>query len=78
MVFETESLNVQIYGPSQAVQAVTGDDIQVTPNLDDFASASGSYSVPVEFTIPGFRKVGVIGSYQIQVQILDSAAATGE
>ncbi|MBQ6985861.1 MAG: hypothetical protein IJQ25_02610 [Oscillibacter sp.] len=73
VVFETESLDVQIYGPAQSVQAVTGDDIQVTPNLDDFASASGSYSVPAEFTIPGFRKVGVLGTYQIQVQILDSS-----
>ena len=73
VVFETESLDVQIYGPAQSVQAVTGDDIQVTPNLDDFASASGSYSVPAEFTIPGFRKVGVLGTYQLQVQILDSS-----
>ena len=73
VTFETESLDVTIYGPSQSVQAVTGDDIQVTPNLDDFASASGSYSVPAEFTIPGFRKVGVLGSYQIQVQIQDKS-----
>ena len=53
---------------------MTGDDIQVTPNLDDFLSASGSYSVPAEITLPGFRKVGVKGSYQIQVQILESAS----
>lgn len=72
--FVTQSLDVQIYGPSQSVQAITGDDIQVTPNLDDFASASGSYSVPAEFTIPGFRKVGVMGDYQIQVRISDSAS----
>ena len=75
IVFETESLDVQIYGPSQAVQAVTGDDIRVTPNLDDFTSASGSYSVPAEFTIPGFRKVGVLGSYKIQVRISDDNAS---
>ena len=74
VVFETESLDVQIYGPAQSVQNVTGDDIQVTPNLDDFLSASGSYSVPAEITLPGFRKVGVKGSYQIQVQILESAS----
>ena len=74
VVFETESLDVQIYGPSQSLQTITGNDIQVTPNLDDFASASGSYSVPAEFTIPGFRKVGVMGTYQIQVQISDSAS----
>ena len=74
VTFETESLDVQVYGPSQSIQAITGDDIQVTPNLDDFASASGSYSVPAEFTVPRFRKVGVLGSYQIQVQISDSAS----
>ena len=74
VVFETESLDVLIYGPSQSVQNVTGDDIQVTPNLDDFPSASGSYSVPAEITVPGFRKIGVKGSYQIQVQILDAAS----
>lgn len=76
VVFETESLNVQIYGPSQQIQALTGDDVQVTPNLTDFLGASGSYSVPAEVTVPNYRKVGVKGSYQIQVQILDSASAS--
>lgn len=74
--FETKSLDVKVYGPSQSIQAITGDDIQVTPNLDDFASASGSYSVPAEITIPSFRKVGALGAYQIQVQISDSASAS--
>ena len=76
VTFETESLDVQVYGPSQSLQALTGNDIRVTPNLDDFASASGSYSVPAEITVPGFRKVGVIGTYQIQVQISDIASGT--
>ncbi|MBR3569814.1 MAG: hypothetical protein IKN96_03290 [Oscillibacter sp.] len=77
VVIETESLEVQIYGPAQSVQSVTGDDIQVTPDLDDFASASGSYAVPAEITVPGYRKVGVRGEYQIQALITDAAPGSG-
>ena len=72
VIFETDSLDVQVYGPSQSVQALTGDDIHVTPNLDDYLSASGSYSVPAEVTVPAFRKIGVRGTYQVQVQIVDA------
>lgn len=78
VVFETESLDVQVYGPSQTLQSLDGDDLQVTPNLDDYSSASGSYSVPAEISAPNYRKVGVKGTYQIQVQILDSASASAE
>jgi YbbR domain-containing protein len=78
VAFEDESLDVQIYGPSQSLQSITGESIQVTPNLDDYASASGSYSVPAEIAIPGYRKVGVLGTYSVQVLITDKASAASQ
>lgn len=64
----TPTLPVQIFGTEAAVSAITGEDISVTVDLSDYSSASGTYTIPAEVSIPG-RDLGISGEYQIQVTI---------
>ena len=73
----TEQLVVVLFGTSEDVSAVTGEDIQVTVDLSDFGAAAGTYTVPAEVTVPGYD-VGVSGTYQVRVTISDAVPDTPE
>lgn len=69
----TESLPVSIFGRSEDVAAVSGENITVIMNLNDYRSAVGIYTVPVMLDIMADGNVGVSGSYQVQVRISEQA-----
>ncbi len=64
----TGSLAVKVFGTEADVSALTGEDIAVTVDLDDYSAASGTYTVPAEVTV-NKGDVGISGLYQIQVTI---------
>ena len=68
----TPELPVQIYGTAEDVAAVTDGQISVRADLSDYASASGTYTIPAEVSVRS-RDVGITGTYQVQVNIRENA-----
>lgn len=64
----TLELPVQIYGTAADVASVTSAQISARADLSDYASASGTYTVPVEVSVRS-KDVGIIGTYEIKVNI---------
>ena len=67
----TSELTVTVFGTSADVAAVTGDDVEVTVNLSELSSATGSYTVPAQVKVNGVD-VGVSGNYVVQVTIREN------
>lgn len=67
----TSELTVTVFGTSADVAAVTGDDVEVTVDLSELSSATGSYTVPVQVKVNGVD-VGVSGNYVVQVTIREN------
>lgn len=65
----TEAIKVRIFGTTEDVASVTGDDITVIADLSDYRSAAGTYAVPAMIDISAEGDIGVIGTYQVQVNI---------
>ena len=59
---------MKVFGTEADVAALTGEDIAVTVDLDDYSAASGTYTIPAEVTV-NKGDVGISGLYQIQVTI---------
>ncbi len=68
----TDSLVVKVFGTEADVSALTGEDIAVTVDLDDYSAASGTYTIPAEVTVSK-GDVGISGLYQIQATIREGA-----
>ena len=69
----TSELTVTVFGTSADVAAVTGDDVEVTVNLSELSSATGSYTVPAQVKVNGVD-VGVSGNYVVQVTIRENGS----
>lgn len=67
----TAELTVTVFGTSADVAAVTGDDVEVTVDLSELSSATGSYTVPAQVKVNGVD-VGVSGNYVVQVTIREN------
>ena len=67
----TSELTVTVFGTSADVAAVTGDDVEVTVDLSELSSATGSYTVPAQVKVNGVD-VGVSGKYVVQVTIREN------
>lgn len=65
----TQVVDVNIFGTTEDVTAISGDHIRITIDLDNYSEASGTYTVPVNVTILGGYDIGVSGSYQVRVTI---------
>lgn len=65
----TQELGVTIFGTSEDVAAVTGEDISVEVDLDNYAAASGTYTVPATVKVETSGDIGVTGTYHLQVTI---------
>ena len=65
---QTPEIVVSVFGTEADVAALTGEDIAVTVDLDDYSAASGTYTIPAEVTV-NKGDVGISGLYQIQVTI---------
>ena len=69
----TSELTVTVFGTSADVAAVTGDDVEVTVDLSELSSATGSYTVPAQVKVSGVD-VGVSGNYVVQVTIRENGS----
>ena len=69
----TSELTVTVFGTSADVAAVTGDDVEVTVDLSELSSATGSYTVPAQVKVNGVD-VGVSGNYVVQVTIRENGS----
>ena len=71
----TQQMTVSLFGTSEDVAAVTGDNITVVADLSNFSEASGTYTVPATVRVRTSGDVGVSGTYHVQVTIRED---TGE
>lgn len=67
----TSELTVTVFGTSADVAAVNGDDVEVTVDLSELSSATGSFTVPAQVKVNGVD-VGVSGNYVVQVTIREN------
>jgi len=67
----TEQVIVQLFGTSEDVEALLGDDIVVVADLANFGSALGTYTVPATIENESGGDIGITGTYEIQVTIRD-------
>lgn len=68
----TDSMTVSIYGTSEDVAAVTGEDLTILVDLSNYAAASGTYTMPVTVEEAAAGDIGISGSYHLQFTIRDA------
>lgn len=73
----TESLPILIFGRSEDVASVAGENITVIMDLNDYKGAVGTYTVPVMLDIMADGDIGVSGTYQVQVRISEQVEEPG-
>jgi hypothetical protein len=64
-----DSLKVKIFGTSEDVAVVTGENITVSVDLSDYSSAAGTYIVPAVIEVITDGDIGVAGTYEVRVKI---------
>lgn len=74
----TGEIPVTLRGTTAAVSAVLPEDLTVIADLSDVASASGSYTVPATVRVATEGDVGIVGTYQIRVNITDEVIQNEE
>ena len=68
--FVTQSLQVLIRGPEEALELVLPHNLRVVADLTDISTAPGRYTVPAKIYLAGTSDVGVVGSdYRVVVSI---------
>ena len=65
----TESIDIQIRGPGDNLDQISPSQILVVGDLTDIISATGRYTVPVRVYLNGPSDVGVVGEYNVTVQV---------
>ncbi|WP_409968772.1 CdaR family protein [Bengtsoniella intestinalis] len=67
----SDSVGVRVFGTSADVSAILPDDFTLTIDMSDYSGASGTYTVPVEVTLDTDGDIGLLGTYQVQVNLAD-------
>ena len=65
----TTDMTVHIFGTTEDVAEITGENIMVVADLTDFNNAVGSYTVPAKVLIDTDGDVGITGTYQVRLNI---------
>jgi YbbR domain-containing protein len=65
----TTETPVTIFGTSEDVAAVTGEELTIVADLSDYGAALGTYTVPARVENTSGRDIGISGSYEVQVTI---------
>jgi len=65
----TTDMTVHIFGTTEDVSEITGENIMVVADLTDFNNAVGSYTVPAKILIDTDGDVGITGTYQVRLNI---------
>jgi len=66
----TQSRQVTIRGPMNAVASITPSQLKIVADLSQIGTATGTQTVPVKVHLAGRNDVGVIGEYSISVSIV--------
>ena len=74
----TAEMAVIVFGTSEDVSALTGEDITVVADLSDFGSAFGTYTVPARIENTSGKDIGISGSYEVQVTIREPGSVDEE
>lgn len=64
----TENLTVTLRGLATEVDALTGENLLITADLNGITEA-GDYTVPVSVQVNGYQNIGIKGSYQVIVRV---------
>lgn len=65
----TQSRQVQIRGPEEAVASVSPSQLRIVADLGQAVAATGTQTIPVKVYLDGRSDVGVVGEYNIVVSI---------
>ena len=75
---ETEQVIVQVFGTSEDVGILTGEELEVVADLSGFGAALGTYTVPATIENISDGDIGITGTYEVQVTIRDPKAEAEE
>ena len=67
----TEEVPVRIFGTSEDVTDVAGENITLIVDLGDYSGAAGVYTVPAMVDITASGDIGVSGTYELQIKITE-------
>lgn len=71
----TQALTVTVFGTSQDVAEIREEHLTIQVDLENYAAASGTYTVPVDIVENAPGDVGVLGTYHVQVTIREAGAS---
>lgn len=71
-------LTVTLRGTSADLAAVTASNVKAVADLSSVEDASGNYTVPAVITVDTSGNIGVVGSYQLKINLSDSSPANEE
>ena len=70
----SSDLTVTLRGTSADLAAISPSDVKVVADLSSVEDASGNYTVPAIVTVEGSGDVGIVGSYQLKINLSDSGS----
>lgn len=65
----TKSLEVRVRGGKESMDLLVASDLSVQADLSEAEPGSGTCTVPAVVKIKGFSDVGIIGSYEVTVEV---------
>ena len=68
----TQELTVTVFGTSEDIAETLGEHMTIQVDLENYAAASGTYTVPVKVIENAPGDIGVAGTYQVQVIIREA------
>ena len=72
----TQELTVTVFGTSEDVAETLGEHLTIQVDLENYAAASGTYTVPVKIIENAPGDIGVAGTYQVQVTIHEAGESS--
>lgn len=68
-VLTTQSLEVRVRGDKESMDLLMASDLSAVVDLNDLEPGAGTCKVPATVKVKGFSDVGVIGSYEVTVEV---------
>ncbi len=68
-IMDTALNNVTLRGMSDALAAVSAENVRAVADLAEYGTATGIFAVPVKIYVDGSTSVGAIGEYKLYISI---------
>lgn len=68
-IMDTALNNVTLRGLSEALAAVSTENVRAVADLTEYGTATGIFAVPVKIYVDGSTTVGAIGEYKLYISI---------